>query len=77
MKIQRLQYFNYRLKPSNTLNYTINYSDIKEAFDRMDQDKNGVITVVEIDDDMKEFLESQNNTKTEGKKKSFASCFNE
>ena len=69
--------FNYRLRPSISLDITINYSDIKEVFDRMDQDKNGVITVVEIDDDMKEFLESQNNTKTEGKKKGFASCFNE
>ena len=35
----------------------------------MDQDKNGGITVVEIDAGMKEFLESRNNTKAEGKKK--------
>jgi len=39
--------------------------DIKEVFDRMDQDKNGGITVLEIDAGMKEFLESRNNTKAE------------
>ena len=43
----------------------------------MDQDQNGVITIVEIDADMKEFLEYQNNTETEGKKSSLAAFFND
>ena len=67
----------FRLQPSNFLNTTFCNSDIKGAFDKMDQDQNGVITIVEIDADMKEFLEYQNNTETEGKKNSLAAFFND
>ena len=43
--------------------------DIKKEFERMDEDKNGVITLHEVDT----VIYSQNHTQNNGKKKCFPS----
>ena len=43
--------------------------DIKKEFERMDKDKNGLITLLEVDS----VIFSQNHTQNNGKKKCFPS----